>query len=181
MCKGPPSTQPTGLPGGTSGQEPCQCRRPQNRGSAPGWGRSLRGGKGNPTQSSCWNRMDGGPGGLVQGCKRLRHNGSSLAAARSCRRPPSPGPFPPFTKNIQNTFIKKKKKAVSHPQINCSLSFLSLQAGLTVGPSVPLLNSLWPPYPELLPGTSSAHCNAFPSPMRTRELTRCDVNCRPAL
>ena len=30
-----------GFPGGTSGKEPaCQCRRPRNTGSIPGWGRS---------------------------------------------------------------------------------------------------------------------------------------------
>ena len=38
-----------GFPGGAGGKEPiCQCKRHKRHGSIPGWGRSPRGGHGNP-------------------------------------------------------------------------------------------------------------------------------------
>ena len=51
------------FPGGGSGKEPaCQCTKPRDVGSIPGWGRPPGGGHGNPLQYSCLvNPMDGGP------------------------------------------------------------------------------------------------------------------------
>lgn len=101
MCKGPPSTQPAGLPGGTSGQEHCQCRRPQNMVQPRAGEDLLEEEKATRPRVLAGDRMDRGARRASQGCKRLRHNGSSLAAATpSCRRPPLPRSFPSLHKNI---------------------------------------------------------------------------------
>ena len=49
---------------------------PGDKGSIPGWGRSSRGGHGNPLQYSCLeNPMDEEPGGLQSiGSQRVGHN-----------------------------------------------------------------------------------------------------------
>ena len=49
-----------GFPGVTSGKgPPCQCRKHKRSGLIPGWGRSPRGGNGNPIQHPCLeNPMD---------------------------------------------------------------------------------------------------------------------------